>query len=50
MRGGLPFERGVHRQDHLVDPARRHPFDQLADAQVLGPDSVERGEPPPSTW
>jgi len=46
MRGGLAFERGVHGEDDLVDAARRHPLDQLADAEVLGANPFERREPP----
>ena len=31
VRGGLAFERGVHRQHHLVDAALADAVDQLAD-------------------
>ncbi len=44
VRGGLAFERGVHREDDLVDPARGDAADEAVDAQVLGPHAVERRE------
>ena len=44
VRGGLPFERGVHGKHDLVDPARGHALDQLADGEILGANAFERRE------
>ncbi|KAI1691745.1 hypothetical protein DdX_21674 [Ditylenchus destructor] len=44
MRGGLAFERGVHRQHYLIDPARGDAGDEAVDRQILGPHPVQRGE------
>ena len=45
MGGGLAFERGVHRQHDLVDPARGDARDQLVDAEILGPHAFQRRQP-----
>ncbi len=43
MRGSLAFQRGVHRQHHLVDPALGNAFDQRTDGEIFGPDTIQRG-------
>jgi hypothetical protein len=49
MRGGLAFQRRVHRQHDLVDAARGDAADERIDREILGrmPSSAERR--PPST-
>src|SRR5205814_5613173 len=45
MGRGLALERGVHRQDDLVDAARRDALHQLVDAEVFGAHAFEGREP-----
>ena len=42
MGGGLPFQRGVHRQHDLVDPASGNAPHELVDGEILRADPVER--------
>jgi methionyl-tRNA formyltransferase len=44
MSGRLPLQRGVHRQDDLVDIARFDAGDERVDGKVFGTDAFERGE------
>ena len=50
MGGGLAFERGVHRQHDLVDPARGDPPDQLSMPRSSGRTPSSADSRPPSTW
>src|SRR6478609_4000559 len=44
--GGLTLQVGVGGQDHLGDGAVGEPHHQLADAQLVGPDAVDRRDRP----
>ena len=44
VRGGLAFERGVHREDDFVDAAGFDAADEAVDAEVLGADAFECGQ------
>ena len=49
MRSRLAFERRVHRENNLIDPAGFNAGDQPIDRQIFGTDAVERGKLPPRT-
>ena len=45
MGGGLALERRVHREHDLVDAAGGDSGDQPVDAEILGPDALQRRKP-----
>ena len=42
MRGRLPLDGGVEREDHLLDVIRPNPLDKAGEVQILGADAIER--------
>ena len=46
MRGRLPLQRGIHRQDHFVDAPGLNPPDQRIDRQIFRADAFQRGQSP----
>ena len=46
MRGRLAIERGIHREDDLIDIATGDSRYKRVDAQILRTNAIERREPP----
>jgi len=45
MGGGLPLQRGVHRQHHFIEAAVRHPTDQRLHRKIFRPNAIQRRKP-----
>ena len=46
VRCRLAIECGIHCEDNLIDVTTGDPRDKRVDAQILGTNAIERGEPP----
>ena len=44
MRGGLPLDGGVQRQDHFGDIFTANAINKFRDPQFIGPDRIQRRE------